>query len=141
MYSAALNHYKKFLASKGNNNESSVIMNNIEDVVLIKINRSYKENMSPEELYQATSYSWVASFKKTETRDLKYYCAVYQNKIIEAYDFLGYEEEVPKRKPSRYILQGHVTSEELRNKLIGVDVSSLHKGSGNPIKYTMLVTL
>lgn len=141
MYSAALNHYKRFLASEGNDNESSVIMNNIEDVVLIKINRTYKENMSPEELYHATSFSWVASFKKTETRDLKYYCAVYQNKIIEIYDFLGYEEEVPHRKPSRYILKGHVTSEELRNKLIGIDVSSLHKGSGNPIKYTMLETL
>ena len=94
--------------------------------------------MTAEELYNATSFSWVASFGKTETRDLKYYCAVYQNKIIEVYDFDGYEEEIPKRQPSRYILKGHVSSEELRDKLIGIDVSSLHKGSGNPIKYTML---
>lgn len=141
MYSAALNHYKKFLASQGNKDESRMTVNSIEDVVLIKINKSYKENMTPEELYHATSFSWVASFRKTETRDLKYYCAVYQNKVIEVYDFLGYEEETPKRKPSRYILQGHVTSDELGKKLINLDVSSLHKGSGNPIKYTMLATL
>lgn len=141
MYSAALNHYKKFLASEGNIDESRGTLNKIEDTVLIKINKSYKENMTPEELYHATSFSWVASFKKTETRDLKYYCTVYQNKIIEVYDFLGFEEEIPKREPPRNILKGHVTPEELRNKLIGLDVSGLHKGNGNPIKYTMLETL
>ncbi|TQR18713.1 hypothetical protein FG384_15470 [Psychrobacillus vulpis] len=97
--------------------------------------------MTPEELYHATSVSWVASFKKTETRDLKYYCPVYQNKIIEVYDFLGYEEEMPRREPPRYILQGRVTSEELRSKLVSLDVGDLHKGSGNPIKYTSLKTL
>ncbi|RTQ93029.1 hypothetical protein EKG35_10220 [Lysinibacillus telephonicus] len=110
-------------------------------MVLIKINRSFKENMTPEQLYRATSYSWVASFKKTETRDIKYYCAVYQNKIIEVYDFLGYEEEIPRREPSRYILHGQLSSEDIRRTLIGLDVSDLHKGSGNPIKYTSLERL
>lgn len=141
MYSVALNHYKKFLASKVKQTEGGVNMANVEDVVLIKINRSYKENMTSEELYQATSFSWVASFGKTPTRDIKYYCAVYQSKIIEVYDFLGYEEEIPKRNPSRYILSGEVTSEELRSKLVGLDVSDLHKGSGNPIKYTSMARL
>ncbi|WP_262175677.1 AAA family ATPase [Saccharococcus sp. Marseille-Q5394] len=97
--------------------------------------------MTPEELYNATSYSWVASFGRTESRDLKYYCAVYQNRIIEVYDFEGYEEEIPKRKPTRYFLKGHVSREEMRNDLIGKDVSSIHKGKGNPIKYTRLSTL
>lgn len=97
--------------------------------------------MTPEELYEATSISWVASFEKTEKRDLKFYCAVFQNKIIEVYDFLGFEEEVPKRTPSRFILQGKVMTENVRNQLLGLDVSSIHKGSGNPIKYTNLDTL
>lgn len=141
MYSAALNHYKKFLVSEVNNDESGVNMTNVEDVVLIKINRSYKENMTPEELYRATSISWVASFGKTATRDLKYYCAVYQNRIIEVYDLLSYEEELPKREPSRYILKGVVSSGELRSKLVGIDVSDVHKGSGNPIKYTSIKKL
>ena len=141
MYSAALNHYKKFLVSEVKDDESEESMINVDDVVLIKINRSYKENMTPEELYQATSISWVASFGKTATRDLAYYCAVYQNKIIEVYDFLSYEEEMPKREPSRYKLTGEVTSSELRNKLVGIDVSDLHKGSGNPIKYTSIEKL
>lgn len=141
MYSAALNHYKKFLDSEVKDDESDESMINIDDVVLIKINRSYKENMTPEELYQVTSISWVANFGKTATRDLKYYCAVYQNRIIEVYDFLSYEEEMPKRVPSRYILKGTVTSEELRSKLVGIDVSDLHRGSGNPIKYTSIEKL
>ncbi len=110
----------------------------MENVVLIKINKSYKENMLPEELYHVTSHSWVASLEKTDTRDIQYYCAVVKNKIIEVYLFEGYEEEIPRRTPPRYILHGKVLNNELRDKLIGLDVSSIHKGSGNPIKYTNL---
>ena len=113
----------------------------IEDVVLIKINKSYREGMTPEELYEVTSHSWVASFEKTDTRDIQYYCAVVKNKIIEVYDFESYEEEIPKRTPSRYILHGKVANAEIRNKLLDLDVSSIHKGSGNPIKYTNLDVL
>lgn len=116
-------------------------MNGIENVVLIKINRSYKDGMSPEDLYNVTSHSWVASFERTDTRDIQYYISVYKNKIIEVYSFTGYEEEIPERKPPRYILNGRLASEEIRQKLIGLDVSSIHKGSGNPIKYTNLETL
>lgn len=137
MYSVALNYYKKFL----NNTEGNEKVMNLDDVVLIKINRSFKENMTPEELYNATSVSWVASFEKTESRDIKYYCAIYQNKIIEVYKFNGYEEELPRRTPSRYILHGTIAEEEIRNLLLGMDVSSIHKGTGNPIKYTSLVQL
>lgn len=134
MYSAALNYYKKFLKSIESGNLEAVI----EDVVLIKINRSFKENMTPEELYKATSISWVASFEKTESRNIKYYCAVYQNKIIEVYKFLSYEEEIPKRTPARYILNGVLAEDGIRNQLLNMDVSSIHKGKGNPIKYTSI---
>lgn len=113
----------------------------IEDVVLIKINQSYKENMTAKELYEATSISWVASFKKTKKRDLKLYCAVVQNKIIEVYTLLGFEEEFPKRTPARFILQGEIHAEEIREQLVGLDVSTIHRGSGNPIKYTNLEML
>lgn len=113
----------------------------VEDVVLIKINKSYQENMSKEELYKATSVSWVASFGRTSTRDLKYYCAVYKNEIIEVYDFLGFEEEIPHRVPARYILNGQVNKTDLRSRLVGLDIGSIHKGSGNPIKYTTLARL
>lgn len=113
----------------------------IENVVLIKINKSYQEGMTSEELYEVTSHSWVASFEKTDTRDIQYYCAVVKNKIIEVYDFEGYEEEIPKRTPSRYILHGKVANAEIRNKLLDLDVSKIHKGAGNPIKYTNLDVL
>ena len=134
MYSAALNYYKKFFKNLEGNEKDM----NLEDVVLIKINRSYKENMTPEDLYNATSISWVASFEKTESRDIKYYCSIYQNKIIEVYKFDGYEEELPRRTPARYILHGLIAEEDIRNLLLGMDVGSIHKGKGNPIKYTSL---
>lgn len=97
--------------------------------------------MTATELYHATSFSWVASFKKTKTRDLKYYCAVVENEIFEVYDFLGFEEEIPKRDTPRFFLKGNITTSELRDKLIGLNVGDIHKGRGNPIKYTKLETL
>lgn len=142
MCSSGLKKYKEFLSNEIPLNGKVVNMQqDLEDIVLIKINQSYKVDMTPEELYRATSISWVGNFKKTSTRDLKYYCAIVQNKIIEVYDFLGYEEEIPKRDPARYILHGKVSNEELRGKLLGLDISEIHKGSGNPIKYTNLYIL
>ncbi|MEK4228191.1 AAA family ATPase [Solibacillus sp. FSL H8-0538] len=142
MCSSGLKKYQEFLISTNlSNSEEGIMPSNLEDVVLIKINKSYKANMTPEELYKATSVSWVASFEKTDKRDIKHYCAIYQNKIIEVYDFLGSEEEIPKRTPSRFILHGNVADEKIRQKLMYLDVSSIHKGSGNPIKYTSLDTL
>lgn len=142
MYSAALNHYINFINDIANSTIEGENVMKIEDVVLIKINKSYYEGMTSEALYKATSISWVASFHKTSTRDIKYYCSVYKNKILEVYDFLGYDEEMPKRNPPRYILHGKVVKDEvIREKLIGLDVGSIHKGSGNPIKYTYMHTL
>ena len=140
-HTAALNYYKRYLEDTIFSENKERDAAEMENVVLIKINKSYKEGMSPEELYHATSYSWVASFEKTGTRDIEYYCSIYKNKIIEVYTFIGYEEEMPKREPSRYILRGEIAPEEIRQKLIGLDVSTIHKGSGNPIKYTNLDSL
>lgn len=142
MCSSGLKKYMEFLSKEIVSDEEGVSMSQkIEDIVLIKINQSFRADMTPEELYKATSISWVGNFKKSSTRDIKYFCAVVQNKIIEVFDFSHYEEEIPKREPSRYILHGKVSNEELREKLIGLDISTIHKGSGNPIKYTNLEIL
>ncbi|MCU5661160.1 hypothetical protein OCB16_18275, partial [Bacillus cereus] len=114
----------------------------IEDTILIKISYSYVEGMSADELYNATSISWVISQRKLEEGNIKYFCAVYNNIIREVYELEDFEPDTNKGKEARFILHGKVASdEELRNKLINLRVHNIHKGKGNPIKYTSMETL
>ena len=113
-------------------------MNN---VVLIKINQSYNKEMTKEELYSVTSKSWKVSLAPTSTKKIQYYCAVFQKKIIEVYKLLDYKADMNPNNKGRFILEGELADEELRQRLIDKDVSQIHKGSGNPIKYTSLETL
>ncbi|MGZ4160661.1 MAG: AAA family ATPase [Neobacillus sp.] len=113
----------------------------MEDTMLIKISQSYREGMSAEKLYDATSVSWVISPGKLEDGHIKYYCAVYDNYIKEVYDLMDWKPDTRKGKERRIILVGKVASTEVRNKLLDINVKELHKGSGNPIKYTSLETL
>ncbi len=110
-----------------------------EDTMLIKINRSYNDVISAEALYKATSISWVISESKLKEENIKYYCAVYQNKIKEVYALDGYEPN--QNKKNRFILKGHIASNPKCRELINLDVTEIHKGRGNPIKYTNIDTL
>ncbi|THE09422.1 hypothetical protein E1I69_22505 [Bacillus timonensis] len=107
----------------------------VEDTILIKIGKSYREGMSAEDLYNATSISWKISREKLQSGDYKFYCAIYNNKIKEVYEFIGYEKDERPEKEGRYILKGKIAEMQIRNILLDLDVSSLHKGLGNPIKY------
>ncbi|WP_374055837.1 AAA family ATPase [Rossellomorea sp. FM04394] len=111
-----------------------------EDVILIKLTVSYKEDITPDELYEVTSVSWKIGEDRLK-EGFKYYCAVYKNEIKEVYKFLSYEKDPHPEKAGRFILKGRPADEEIRSKLIGMDVSKIHKGSGNPIKYTTLEKL
>ncbi|KAA0549800.1 AAA domain-containing protein [Bacillus sp. BGMRC 2118] len=112
-----------------------------EDTMLIKINKSYNYGMSAKELYKATSISWVISESKLNEGNIKYYCAVFQNKIIEIYNLDSFEPDPNVGKESRFILHGHITVDSKIRELIGLDVSKIHKGKGNPIKYTTIDSL
>ncbi|WP_179209973.1 MULTISPECIES: AAA family ATPase [Bacillus cereus group] len=114
----------------------------IEDTILIKISYSYVEGMSADKLYNATSISWVISQKKLEEGNIKYFCAVYNNVIQEVYELESFERDTNEGKEARFILHGKVASdEELRNRLINLGVHNIHRGKGNPIKYTSMDTL
>ncbi|GAB3802256.1 AAA family ATPase [Virgibacillus kimchii] len=108
-----------------------------EDTILIKIGVSYRESMSPEDLYNATRGNWVLSGRKLEAGNFQYFCAVYNNQIKEVYELKDYK----KNKEGRYALEGKLADEQLRNKLIHSDVSRVHTSRGNPIKYTSIQRL
>lgn len=113
----------------------------MDDVILIKIGKSYREDMSQEELYKATSVSWKISESKLNANTYKYYCAVYKNEIKEIYEIIGYSRDTHQDNEGRIILKGTIADEKLRNKLLGLDVKDIHIGKGNPIKYTSLEKL
>ncbi|WP_249336526.1 McrB family protein [Sporosarcina sp. Marseille-Q4063] len=74
-------------------------------------------------------------------RNIKYYCAVYSNRIIEVYELTGSTADAHPENEGRTILEGELANKDIRNQLLSLDVSSIHTSSGNPIKYTKLETL
>jgi len=108
------------------------------DTILIKLGLTYKEGISTEELYHATSVSWKLSENKLKSGDYKYYCAVYRNKIKEVYEINDYEKDSRSDKAGRFILKGKIANDSLRSKLLDLNVGNIHVSSGNPIKYTSI---
>ncbi|WP_455768663.1 AAA family ATPase [Cytobacillus firmus] len=112
-----------------------------EDTILIKIGVSYREGMTPEELYHATSVSWVIGENRLRSGDLKYFCAVYNNEIKEIYNLNDYEKDNHPDNKGRFILFGEIAEDPIRSKLLDLNVRDIHKGSGNPIKYVKMEDL
>lgn len=146
MYSAALSHLKKYIEHY----YTSELQTNLpggtgtvtkEDTILIKIGVSYKEGMTPEELYHATSVSWVIGENRLRSEEIKYYCAVFNNEIKEVYHFTGYEKDTHPDNLGRFVLFGEIAEESIRSKVLNLNVRDIHKGSGNPIKYVKMEDL
>ncbi|WP_435371201.1 hypothetical protein [Mesobacillus subterraneus] len=112
-----------------------------EDTILIKIGVSYKEGMTPEELYHATSVSWVIGENRLRSGEIKYYCAVFNNEIKEVYKFTGYEKDLHPDNIGRFILFGEIAEESIRSQILNLNVRDIHRGSGNPIKYVKMENL
>lgn len=114
-----------------------------ENVIAIKINRSYKENITKDGLYEITRGHWKIDIKRAQHAD--YAFSVYNGIIKEVYKIENWlpagsiprptlpDAEVPE---GRYEFVGEVAEEEIRDKYIGKSMANLYrKGEANPIKY------
>lgn len=114
-----------------------------ENVIAIKINRSYKENITKDGLYEITRGYWKIDFKKAQHVD--YAFSVFNGIIIEVYRIEKWlpagsiprptlpDAEVPE---GRYEFVGEIAEEEIRDRYIGKSMANLYKkGEANPIKY------
>jgi len=102
-----------------------------EPLMLIRINRLYRHDMPASELYEATRKDWkVGSRAKT----IHVACAVYAGIIREVYSI---DKWIPSPEaPGRYMFNGVVAPESIREKYIDKSVAHVWKrGSQNPIKY------
>lgn len=75
-------------------------------ILVIKINKLYRREMSEAELYDAVRGYWAASLKSIETRKVKYVFGVYNGLIVAVYkpDAWYYGSELDKA-PQRGILK------------------------------------
>lgn len=114
-----------------------------EDVIAIKINRSYKENMSEIALYEATRGYWKLNLEKAKQAD--YAFCIYKGIIKEVYKIEGWlpagsiprqtlpDAEIPS---DRYEFVGKVADKTIRNKYIEKSIANLYRrGDASPVRY------
>ena len=114
-----------------------------ENIVVIKINRLYREGMSEEALYEATRGIWKRRIESVEGTD---YClSVYKGEVVEVYKIdewlpagtipMKTRTILPERTVGRVEFIGKIAPDEIRNKYIGKSVAKLFKyGEASPIK-------
>ena len=114
-----------------------------DDIIIIKLNKSYRSGMSSEELYDITRGCWKRRIESVERAEFA--LAVYKEEVIEVYRITAWysaQEEIRDTVPfnpevdlGRIIFKGEVAEEKVREKYIGKNVSKLFKrGEASPVK-------
>lgn len=114
-----------------------------ENIVIIKINKSYREGMSEIELYDVTRGCWKRKIASVEKAD--YALAVVYGIVKEVYQidkWFPAENEVRETIPyneavdaGRIIFKGRTANEEIRKKYLDHSVAGLFKrGEVAPVK-------
>ena len=117
-----------------------------ENIIAIKVNRSYRESMTANELYEVTRGYWRLDIERA--RQAEYVFSVYQGIIKEVYKIDGWlpAGSIPRitlpNKPvpaERFEFVGEIAEPHMREKYIGKSIAGLYlKGEANPIKYLYL---
>ena len=114
-----------------------------ENIIIIKINKSYREGMSETELYDVTRGCWKRKIASVEKAD--YALAVVYGSVKEVYQidkWFPAENEVRETIPyneavdaGRIIFKGRTANEEIRKKYLDHSVAGLFKrGEVAPVK-------
>ncbi len=115
-----------------------------EDVILIRINKLYRNDMNAHELYEATRAYWRVNLE--QAKKAKYALAVYYGMVLEVYEiaewFPAFSTMMHQRidnmeeLKSRYEFVGRIAPDEVRKKYKDKSVSTIFsKGEQNPIRY------
>jgi hypothetical protein len=111
------------------------------EAILILINKLYRSEMTPEELYEATRGIWVIGPKRDKAQ---FAMAVYQGIVREVYRIkrwlpagtLDYETRDSKgfKKSGKWEFEGEVAN-DVRDGYIGFSVRHILGKARNPIRY------
>ncbi len=105
-----------------------------EPAILININKKYKQNMSPIELYDVTRKCWKIDLNRVRRNKIRIACSVYRGIIREVFivEHWFKSEELEDRKE----FKGTIAEEKTRTKYIDKSVEQYwKKGSQFPTKY------
>ena len=100
--------------------------------IFIIINQSFRENMSPDELYEATRGEWTGISPKKQ--EAKYGLAVAYQQVREMYIIERWEQ----LENGRWKFFGKKASGEIRDKCVGLSTRSMPRSYGAT---TMLINL
>jgi len=114
-----------------------------ENIIIIRINKSYREDMSALELYDVTRGCWERKLESVEKAE--YAFSVVYGIVKEVYkidrwfpaDQINREtvEEVAEYNAGRIAFEGSVADESIRSKYVEKSVADLFKrGEANPLK-------
>ena len=114
-----------------------------DDIVIIKVGRSYYPGISAQKLYDITRGCWKRRIESVERAN--YALTVFKGTVLEVYRIFGWyraEDEIRRTVPytpelddGRIIFRGEVASAEIREKYIGKNVNKLFQwGEASPIK-------
>ena len=95
------------------------------EILVLKINQSWRSGMTAEELYNATRKSWRLSAKRIEHVDLV--LCVAEKEVREAYTV---EQWIVSELEGRKEFVGHVAVQEVRQKWVGMDSTEIQSPYG-----------
>jgi len=113
-----------------------------EPAMVIRISQAYRDDMTPQELYDVTRSAWKVSLDRANTID--YAFAVYKGEIKEVYKVAGWYEAgttfVPVREDilgsGRFEFVGTVAEDAIRDKYLNKSVKHMFKkGAVIPTMY------
>lgn len=121
-----------------------------ENVIMIRVNQTFRYGMKPWELYDVTRCAWKVNLETAKRVD--YAFSVYNGIVLEVYKvlewlpghstmnsfFLGTEQGHMEARKNRYEFVGRIAEPEVREKYKDKDVSGLFpKGNQNSFKYIL----
>lgn len=127
------------------NVEEIDIENFDENVMLIRINQLYHNDMTPYELYEATRGLWRVNLEKA--KKIKYALAVYYGMVLEVYEIAEWFpafstmmcrkiDNNDKDRKCRYEFVGKIAPDDIRKKYKNKSVANIFKkGDQSPIRY------
>lgn len=112
-------------------------------VMVIRIQRGFRPDMSAQELYEITRGVWVVGMRRDEAR---YVLAVYNRVVLEVYTVdawhsAGSTEYTTRpyehvHRPGRWEFTGQPAPDDVRQRYLGKSVDGLWtRGAANPITY------
>ena len=114
-----------------------------DNLVVIKINKSYHDNMSAEELYDYTRGIWRRKIESVSEAD--YALSVVFGLVVEVFEidrWMPANQAIfktrtcdPARTANRIAFVGRVADDGVRRKYVGKSVANLYEfGEANPVK-------